>query len=81
VPTLGTKGDLSLVDFSYYLIKDGYGVAIDASPHVYFQTNKTMIKAFNNVDGSPWLTAPIVLRDGSTQVSPFVVLDVPSTSS
>lgn len=81
LPTLGNKGDLILANFTYYLIKDGYGIAIDASPHVYFTKNKTVIKAFWNVDGKPWLTAPITLRDGSTKVSPFVVLDVPSTSS
>jgi len=80
-PALGTKGDLLLANFSYYLIKDGYGIAIDASPHVYFINNKTVIKAFWNVDGKPWLTKPITLRDGSTKVSPFVALDVPATSS
>jgi hypothetical protein len=26
------------------------------------------------VDGRPWLEAPITLQDGSSQVSPFVVL-------
>ncbi|MCL5072629.1 MAG: phage major capsid protein [Actinobacteria bacterium] len=80
-PVLGSRGDLILADFSYYLIKDGYGIAIDASPHVYFKTNKTVIKAFWNVDGKPWLTAPITLPDGVCQVSPFVELDVPSVSS
>ncbi len=81
VPTLGTKGDLSLCDFSYYLIKDGYGIAIDASPHVHFVNNKTVIKAFWNVDGKPWMTAPLTLRNGTTKVSPFVVLDIPATES
>jgi HK97 family phage major capsid protein len=81
VPSLGTKGDLLLANFSYYLIKDGYGIAIDASKHVEFKANKTLIKAFWNVDGKPWLTQPLTLRDGSTEVSPFVVLDVPSSSS
>ncbi len=80
-PVLGTKGDLLLANFSYYLIKDGYGIAIDASPHVYFTNNKTVIKAFWNVDGKPWLTKPITLRDGSTKVSTFFALDVPATSS
>jgi HK97 family phage major capsid protein len=80
-PVLGNKGDLVLADFSYYLIKDGYGIAIDASTHVYFKTNKTVIKAFWNVDGKPWLTAPITLEDGVSEVSPFVELDEPSVSS
>ena len=81
VPALGTKGDLLLADLRYYLIKDGFGIAIAASEHVYFTKNKTVIKAFWNVDGKPWLTAPLTLRDGSTEVSPFVVLDVPEVGS
>lgn len=80
-PILGTKGDLILADFKDYLIKDGFGIAIAASEHVYFIENKTVIKAFWNVDGKPWLTAPMTLRDGTTEVSPFVVLDVPAVGS
>jgi len=73
---LGTRGDLALIDFSKYLIKDGSGVSISASPHPLFKENKTIIKAFLNVDGKPWVTSPITLEDGTTQVSPYVVLGV-----
>jgi len=73
---LGTTGDLILVDMSYYLLKDGSGpfVASDGGI-VNFTSNKTIIKAFWNVDGKPWLSAPLPL-EGSTAntVSPFVVL-------
>lgn len=75
---LGTKGDLILVDLSYYLIKDGAGPYVMASEHVYFKQNKTVIKAFWNVDGKAWLTGPLKLEDGVTTVSPFVVLEVPA---
>ena len=75
-PALGSKGDLILADFSKYLIKDGSGPFISASPHVLFQTDKTMIKIMWNVDGQPWVTDPLTLEDGVTQVSPFVVLDL-----
>ncbi len=77
MPALGTLGDLVLVDLSYYLIKDGSGPFIASSEHVHFATNKTVIKAFWNVDGAPWLNTPIVQENGDTQ-SPFVALDVPS---
>lgn len=74
-PAVGTEGDLMLVDLSYYLIKDGSGPFIDASPHVYFTNNQTVIKIFFNVDGKPWLTQPIGLEGSVTNtVSPFVVL-------
>jgi len=73
---LGTAGDLILADLSYYLIKDGSGPFVAASEHVYFTSNKTVIKIFTNVDGKSWLNEPIPL-EGSTAntVSPFVVLN------
>lgn len=73
-PTLGNRGDLGLIDFRYYLVKQGSGPEIAASEHVYFTRNKTVVKAFGNYDGSPWMTAPLTLDDGATQVSPFVIL-------
>lgn len=77
VARLGGIGDLSLVDWSYYLIKDGAGPFVAASEHVKFTSNKTVIKIFSNVDGAPWLTAPITEENGWT-VSPFVVLGDPA---
>ena len=74
---LGTKGDLVLADLSYYLIKQGSGpyVASDGGI-VNFTSNQTLIKIITNIDGKPWLTAPLPL-EGSTSntVSPFVVLE------
>lgn len=75
-PVLGAQGDVMLADFDYYLIKDGSGIFVDASPHLLFLTNRTVIKAFWNVDGTPWMTTPLLLEDGVTTVSPFVVLGV-----
>ncbi|EHQ63671.1 phage major capsid protein, HK97 family [Paenibacillus dendritiformis C454] len=76
-PTLGKKGDLMLLDLSYYLIKDGSGPFIAASEHVLFRQNKTVIKVFWNVDGKPWVVEPLALEDGVTKVTPYVVLDIP----
>ena len=77
MPALGTKGDVLLADWSYYLIKDGSGPFVAASEHVLFRQNKTVIKVFWNVDGKPWLTAPLKEENG-WEVSPFVGLDVPA---
>jgi HK97 family phage major capsid protein len=73
---LGTRGDLCLLDLRYYLVKNGSGPFVAASPHVRFIENKTVIKIFWNVDGQPWLHEPIPL-EGSTAntVSPFVILN------
>lgn len=76
-PVLGTKGDITLIDWSQYLVKDGSGPFVAASEHVLFSQNKTVIKIFWNVDGKPWLTAPMKEENG-WQVSPFVGLTVPA---
>ena len=76
-PILGAYGDIWLADLKQYLIKDGSGPFVTTSEHVLFSQNKTVIKAFWNVDGSPWLTQPIQLENGFLS-SPFVGLDVPS---
>ncbi len=73
-PVLGAEGDLILVDLDYYLIKDGSGIAISMSEHPLFTQNRTIIKAFWNVDGQPWLNTPLLARDGVSTVSPFVAL-------
>jgi HK97 family phage major capsid protein len=76
-PGLGSYGDLMLVNLDYYLVKDGFGISISASEHVLFRQNKTVIKAFWNVDGQPWLRTQIKQENGF-MVSPFVILDVPA---
>ncbi|GAF94934.1 unnamed protein product, partial [marine sediment metagenome] len=74
-PGLGTTGDLMLCDLSYYLIKDGSGPFVAISPHVHFTTNRSVIKIFWNVDGEPWLSAPLPLEGSvANTVSPFVIL-------
>ncbi|MGE3623699.1 MAG: phage major capsid protein [Bdellovibrionales bacterium] len=76
-PALGTKGDLVLASLKNYLIKDGSGPYVAASEHADFVNNKTVFKVFFNVDGSPWLDAPLLGED-SRSYSPFMVLDVPA---
>jgi HK97 family phage major capsid protein len=73
---LGTAGDLILADLSYYLIKEGSGPFVMASEHVFFTSNRTVIKVFWNVDGQPWLNEPIPLEGSAANtVSPFIVLN------
>jgi len=73
-PILGATGDLMLVDLDYYLIKDGSGIAVAMSEHPRFTQNQTIIKAYWNVDGQPWLNSPLLAEDGVSTVSPFVAL-------
>lgn len=73
MPALGSKGDIALVDLSFYLIKDGSGPFVASSEHVKFTENKTVIKIFSNVDGQSWLHKAIREEDGN-DYSPFVLL-------
>lgn len=75
LPALGTKGDLSLVNLSMYLIKDGSGPIAASSEHIYFLSNRTVFKIVWNVDAKPWLTEAIGLEGSTTNtVSPFIIL-------
>ena len=74
LPTLGTQGDVLLADFSYYLLGDRQLTTVDSSIHNRYEYDQTTWRAVHRVDGMPWMLAPVTLRDGSTQVSPFVIL-------
>ena len=74
-PTLGARGDLILADLSKYVIGMRQDVTVDASMHYAFVDDVTTWRAVSRIDGRPWLSAPITLRDGTSEVSPFVVLD------
>ena len=74
-PALGNEGDLILADWSKYVIGDRQTTTIDASKHYKFRNDVTSWRAVHRVGGRPWLSAPLTLRDGATQVSPFVILD------
>ncbi len=75
VPALGSRGDLMLLDPSFYVIGDRQQIEIAASEHVNFLKNQMTWRVVERVDGQPWLDKPVTLQDGSTQVSPFVVLN------
>lgn len=74
-PTIGSKGDVMLLDLSYYYIKDGSGLILSASEHVQFTKDKTLFKVIKSVDGQSSLNTPLTLENGTT-ASPFVILDV-----
>lgn len=75
LPVLGNKGDVCLCDFKYYGVRDGSAVSIFFEPFTQAVNQITRIYAYWNVDGQPMVTSPLLLRDGSNTVSPFIVLD------
>jgi HK97 family phage major capsid protein len=71
---LGAQGDLSLVDWSMYLIGDYQNMTVDSSPHVKFTSDKTTFRAIARNDGRPWIQSPITPRNNSATLSAFVTL-------
>lgn len=79
LPAPGTSGSILLADPRYYLIGDRQATTIDSTNVERFQYDETSWRAVHRVDGQPWLSAPLTLEDGTTQVSPFVILGAKST--
>ncbi len=73
VPTLGTKGDVSLIDWSKYVIGNRMEVTIDVSNQYRFQNNQLCWRVTSRLDGRPWLSGSITDANGWT-VSPMVTL-------
>lgn len=73
--TLGSEGDLILADWSKYVIGNREPTTINSSSHFKFRDDLTAWRCVSRVGGRPWLSDLLTLRDGSTEVSPFVILD------
>lgn len=72
--TVGTQGDLSFVDFSYYLIGDRQVMSASSSPHYKFGNDQTAYRIIERVDGRPWIQSAITPKNGGPTLSPFVQL-------
>lgn len=72
--TLGTAGDVYLVDLSYYLIGDRMALEMASSPHVRFNTDETDFRFIQRVDGRPWIDSALTPRNGSNTLSPFLAI-------
>lgn len=77
--TTTSNGDLILADFSFYLIGDRQNTTIESTKFDRWRYDQTSWRAVHRVDGQPWLSAPITSVDGTTTVSPFVILGAKTT--
>jgi len=75
---LGAANDIGVFDLSYYIIGDRSKLAIDASKHVYFTTNRTCWRFVIRVDGQPWIQSPLTPKNGTNTIGPFVTLSATS---
>jgi HK97 family phage major capsid protein len=71
---LGAQGDISFVDFGYYLIGDRQVMSAMSSPHFKFQNDQTAYRIIERVDGRPWLQSAITPNNSGPTLSPFVQL-------
>lgn len=71
---LNTQGDISLVDWSTYLVGDTQDVRVDTSGHVQFFQDKTGFKVIERVDGQPQILSPLTPEYGGDTLSAYVQL-------
>jgi HK97 family phage major capsid protein len=72
--TLGTEGDITLADYSQYVLADKGGVQTASSMHVAFLTDEMVFRFIYRVDGEPIWHAALTPFKGSNTLSPFVTL-------
>jgi HK97 family phage major capsid protein len=71
---LGDKGDVMLCDFSQYVVGLRSEMRFETSIHVHFTSDELLSRIVERHDGQPLWDEALTLEDGSTTVSPFVVL-------
>jgi HK97 family phage major capsid protein len=71
---LGTAGDLMLVNLKHYYTALKGGIDSAVSIHLYFDKGEDAYRFIFRMDGKPAPTTTFTLQQGSTTVSPFVVL-------
>jgi HK97 family phage major capsid protein len=73
--TIGTTGDISFVDLSYYLIGDRQTMRAESSDQYKFANDQVAFRIIERVDGRPWLSSAITPQNGSSNtLSAFVQL-------
>ncbi len=72
---LSSKGDISLVDLSQYIVITKGGVRAEQSMHFWFDQNMRAFRFVLRIGGMPWLSAAIGRKNGSNTLSHFVTLE------
>jgi len=73
-PQMGNTGDLSLIDFGFYLIGDRQAMQARQSDEFKFDTDEVAFRIIERVDGRPWLQSAITPHNGGATLSPIVKL-------
>lgn len=73
--TLGTQGDIALLDMTQYALAEKGGLQQQSSMHVRFLYDEQVFKFTQRVDGRPLWHSSLTPFKGSATQSPFVFLD------
>jgi HK97 family phage major capsid protein len=74
--TLGTPGDILLLDLTQYVMADKGAPQAASSIHVRFLTDETTFRFMYRVDGQPVWKKPLTPKNGVNLLSPFISLAV-----
>ncbi|MCO4819793.1 MAG: phage major capsid protein [Bacteroidetes bacterium] len=72
--TVGTVGDISLIDLSQYLLIDKGGVENDVSMHVRFLYAEKVFRYIIRVNGQPLWNTALTPANGTNTLSPQITL-------
>lgn len=72
--TLGTVGDIALVDLSQYVTISKGGMNSEVSMHLYFDTDEQAFRVTFRLDGQPWWPSALTPFQGSNTQSPVILL-------
>ena len=72
--TLGTVGDIQLLDLSQYFLIDKGGIRADSSMSVRFLYDERAFRWMYRVDGQPSWNSALTPLNGSNTLSPFINL-------
>ncbi len=72
--TVGTVGDIILVDLSQYIVGDKGGMNSATSIHVAFTTDQTAFRFIYRINGLPVWHSALTPFKGSSTLSPYVAL-------
>jgi HK97 family phage major capsid protein len=72
--TLGTVGDIQLIDMGQYIMADKGSLKIASSMHVRFEYNEMAFRFTYRADGKPEKSKPLTPFKGTNTVSPYIAL-------
>lgn len=72
--TLGTPGDIALLDLTQYVLAEKGGVQAASSMHVQFLTDQMAFRMIYRCDGQSQWNAPLTPFKGTATKSPFIIL-------